>query len=452
MKLRSKVLLGAVGTIACVLLVIAFSPKPELYGKIGFSMAVQDRDGKLMRLALASDDRYRLKHSLKDIATTAVDATLLYEDQYFWSHPGFNPVALLRATWSTYVLKGRAVGASTITMQLVRMRYSLNTRTVPGKIVQIARAIQFERHYSKDEILEAYLNLAPYGGNVEGLGTASLIYFDKPATQLALPEALALAVIAQNPIGRDPSTSNGYREMNAARQRLLTMWSDKYGLDEEARALFKLPLQVRSTSELPFYAPHFTQEVLGENRDNAGVTRTTLDLGKQSLIEQQIRRYTNRNRTIGIRNASALLIDYRTMETLASVGSADFFDADLQGQVNGTAAKRSPGSTLKPFVYGLALDAGIIHPMSLLKDAPARFAAYTPENFDRGFMGPLKAEDALIYSRNVPAIELLSKVGHENFLDFLIDAKVSDLRDADHYGLAMILGRNELTMQELVAL
>ena len=130
------------------------------------------------------------------------------------------------------------MGASTITMQLARMRYSLNTRTVVGKMVQIARAIQFERHYSKNEILEAYLNLAPYGGNVEGIGTASLIYFDKPAAQLALPEALALAVIAQNPVRRDPSTSNGYEEMDAARSRLLAMWSEKYGLDAEARARF----------------------------------------------------------------------------------------------------------------------------------------------------------------------------------------------------------------------
>jgi penicillin-binding protein 1C len=415
-------------------------------------MAVQDRDGKLMRLGLANDDRYRLKYSLDDIATTAIEATLLYEDRLFRSHPGFNPVALVRAMWSTYVLRDRAMGASTITMQLARMRYALKTRKISGKVVQIARAIQLERHYTKDEILEAYLNLAPYGGNVEGIGTASLIYFDKPASQLALSEALALAVIAQNPVMRDPSTSKGYKEMDAARSRLLEMWSEKHGLDDDARALFDLPLQVRSTGELPFNAPHFSQEVLAGRHGNSGVARTTLDLDKQSRIEQQIRRYTDRNHAIGIRNASAMLIDFSSMEVLASVGSANFFDADLQGQVSGTTAKRSPGSTLKPFVYGLAIDQGIIHPMTLLKDAPARFAAYTPENFDRGFMGPIKAEDALIYSRNVPAIELLSKVGHETFHEFLTDAVVSGLRPPDHYGLAMILGGNELTMKELVAL
>ena len=452
MTLRRKFFCGCVGISACAALAIGFCPTPELYGNTSFSSAVLDRDGKLMRLALASDDRYRLKHSLDDVATKAIEATLLYEDQYFRSHPGFNPGALLRAMWSTYALRGRTMGASTITMQLVRMRYELNTRTVGGKIVQIVRAIQFERHYSKDDILEAYLNLAPYGGNVEGIGTASLIYFDKAASRLALPEALALAVIAQNPIGRDPSTSHGYKKMDAARQRLLETWSEKYGLDAEAQARCKLPLQVRGTHELPFSAPHFSREVLRANRGNAGVTRTTLDPRMQSLVEQRIRRYTDRNRGSGIRNASAMLIDYRSMEVLASVGSADFFNAELHGQVSGTSAKRSPGSTLKPFVYGLALDQGIIHPMSLLKDAPARFAAYTPENFDRGFMGPITAENALIYSRNVPAIELLSKVGHQTFHNFLGDGNVSGLRDADHYGLAMILGGNELTMQELVTL
>jgi penicillin-binding protein 1C len=337
-------------------------------------------------------------------------------------------------------------------MQLARLRYALKTRTIAGKFMQIARAVQIERHYSKDEILEAYLNLAPYGGNVEGIGTASLVYFDKPASQLTLPEALALAVIAQNPVRRDPSTKEGYKAMDAARSRLRAIWSDKYGLDDDTRAQFELPLQVRSTGELPFKAPHFSRDVLAARQGGPGVMRTTLDLDRQSLIERQIRRYTDRNRALGIHNASAMLIDYRSMEVLASVGSANFFDADLQGQVSGTTAKRSPGSTLKPFVYGLAIDQGIIHPMSLLKDAPTRFAAYTPENFDRGFMGPIKAEDALIYSRNVPAIQLLSKVGHETFHAFLNDADVSGLRGPDHYGLAMILGGNELTMKELVAL
>jgi len=435
-----------------VALMVALCPKPSLYGDVDFSAAVEDRNGRLLRLALADDERYRLRLRLEDIAPTAIDATLLYEDQYFSVHPGFNPGALIRAAWSTYVQNDRVMGGSTITMQLARMRFSLDTRTVGGKLLQIARAVQIERHYSKDEILAAYLNLAPYGGNIEGIGTAALIYFDKPASRLSLAESLALAVIAQNPARRNPATADGYMEMSAARDRLLTVWSDKFGLPDEAKSQFELPLAVRAPGELPYLAPHFSRDVLANTLQQSGVKTTTLDWSLQRILENHTKRYTERRRPVGIINASAMLIDYRTMEILASVGSSDFFNDQIQGQVDGTRAKRSPGSTLKPFVYGLAIDSGIIHPMSLLKDAPKRFAAYTPENFDRGFMGPVVAQDALIYSRNVPAIELLSKVGHDRFHNFLTDGGVSGLRSPEFYGLAMILGGNELTMAELVRL
>jgi penicillin-binding protein 1C len=230
------------------------------------------------------------------------------------------------------------------------------------------------------------------------------------------------------------------------------LWIDKFGLSEETRAQIELPLAVRAASEMPYRAPHFSREALRTTQQLEGIAKTTLDWKTQSLIQERISSYVDRRRSVGISNASAMLVDYRTMEVVASVGSSSFFDDEIQGQVDGTSAKRSPGSTLKPFVYGLAIDSGIIHPMSLLKDAPKRFAAYTPENFDRGFMGPIIAQDALIYSRNVPAIELLAQVGHETFHDFLIDGDVADLRDADYYGLAMVLGGNELTMRELVRL
>jgi len=447
---RRKCLFGAAGLAAIAVLVLVLCPKPDLYGGTTFSTAVTDRHGRLMRLALAGDDRYRLRTPLGGISRNAIDATLLYEDRHFYAHPGFNPASLMRAAWSTYVRRSRVMGASTITMQLARLRFDLDTRTVHGKLTQIARAMQLERHYDKDALLEAYLNLAPYGGNVEGIGTAALIYFDKPASSLTLPEALALAVIPQNPGRRDPSTRSGHAEVLAARERLLQGWEVERPLDDDARAQFGLPLAVRGTTDLPFAAPHFSLAVLESANGNRSTVATTLDLGAQSLLETLIGRYVDRGRSRGIRNASALLIDHRTMEVLASVGSADFFDDAIEGQVDGTRARRSPGSTLKPFVYGLAIDRGLIHPGSLLKDAPARFAAYTPENFDRGFMGPVTANDALIYSRNVPAIQLLSQVGHEAFHAFLVESGVHELKEADHYGLAMVLGGNEVTMHELV--
>jgi penicillin-binding protein 1C len=441
--------LALTGAIA---LLVALCPQPSLYGEIGFSSAVQDRNGKLLRLALASDERYRLKVPLGDIAQSAIDATLLYEDRYFFSHPGFNPGALIRAAWSTYVQRERVIGGSTISMQLARLRDSLDTRTIGGKLRQIARAVQLERHYSKDEILEAYLNLAPYGGNIEGIGTAALIYFGKPAAQLSLPESMALAVIAQNPVQRNPATARGYGEMVLARARLVEMWADEHSLSDTARNQLELPLAVHRANKLPNIAPHFSRGVLAENVGQSSVHTTTLDVRLQSILESHIENYTARRRSLGIENASSMLIDFRTMEILASVGSSDFFSDRIQGQVDGTRAKRSPGSTLKPFVYGLAIDHGLIHPMSLLKDAPKRFAAYTPENFDRGFMGPIVAKDALIYSRNVPAIDLLAEVGHDTFHQFLVAGDVSGLQSPDFYGLAMVLGGNELTMEELAGL
>ena len=431
-------------------MIIAFCPRPELYGDVEFSAAAEDRHGRLLRLALANDDRYRLKLPLDQISASAIDATLLYEDRHFQFHPGVNPGALLRAAWTTYAVRDRVVGASTITMQLARLRFSLDTKSLGGKFTQVARAIQLERHYSKDEILEAYLNLAPYGGNIEGIGTASLIYFDKPASQLSLPEALALAVIPQNPAQRNPQTSTGYAQMMAARARLLGRWKNVFLLTDEGVAQFDLPLALRSSKALPFLAPHFSRDSLRENAQFEGRLTTTLDWPMQEALERQLVHYVERRGSVGINNAAAMLVDHRSMEVLATVGSVDFFDDQISGQVNGTHAKRSPGSTLKPFVYGLAIDKGLIHPMSLMKDAPKRFAAYTPENFDRGFMGPISAQDALIYSRNVPAIELLARVGHNEFHQFLIGAGISGLRNADHYGLAMILGGNELSMEELV--
>lgn len=452
MNLRHAGIYSVLALVGAVALLVAFCPRPSLYGDIRFSSAVEDRNGKLLRLALAGDQRYRLRIPLEDIAQSAIDATLLYEDRHFFRHPGFNPGALVRAAWSTYVERERVIGGSTITMQLARLRYSLDSRTIGGKIKQIARAVQLERHYSKDEILEAYLNLAPYGGNIEGIGTAALIYFDKAASHLTLPEALALAVISQNPARRNPGTAHGYREMDLARARLLDMWADEYGLSDTVRSQFELPLAIRRTNEMPYIAPHFSRDVLAKNDQELGIQTTTLDAVLQKTIENHIGNYTDRRRTIGIDNASAMLIDYRTMEILASVGSSDFFSDRIHGQVDGTRAKRSPGSTLKPFVYGLAIDHGVIHPMSLLKDAPKRFAAYTPENFDRGFMGPIVARDALVYSRNVPAIELLARVGHDTFHEFLTEGDITGLRDAEFYGLAMILGGNELTMEELAGL
>lgn len=425
-------------------------PKPVLYDGVPFSTLVTARDGQPLKLRPAADGRYRLFTTQDDIAPAMIEATLLYEDRRFYSHPGIDPMALVRAAWTTYVRRSRVVGGSTITMQLARLRFGMDTRTPLGKLRQSLRALQLERHYEKGEILQAYLNLAPYGGSIEGVGTASRIYFGKPASALGRGEAFALAVIPQNPSARFPATAAGRTELLAARSRLLDAWSRGTDHDAETSARARLVPTFRAPSALPSHAPHFVRDHVPPGQTSE--FRTTLNLDAQQLLEARIRDHLNLGRADGIANAAAMLVDHRSMEVLALVGSAGFFNAEIAGQVNGVRARRSPGSTLKPLLYACALDAGIIHPMTLLEDAPERYASFTPENFDRGFVGPVFARDALVHSRNVPAVRLLQDLGVERFRALLDRAQVGGLRPASDYGLALALGGNEMSMEELVQL
>ena len=436
--------LGALGLAALV--AWTFAPKPDLYALVSFSTLVMDRNGRPLQLTPAADGRYRLFTPLPEISPDAIAATVLYEDRDFFAHPGVSTMALARAAWTTYARRARRIGGSTITMQLARMRFQLDTRSPLGKLRQVTRALQIERHYAKDDILEAYLNLAPYGGAVEGIGTASRIYFDKPASALTLGEALALAVIPQNPVARFPATAGGRAVLLAARERLLGVWREQFG---QSKTALLVP-RFRSPAALPRRAPHFVRDHLPPS--DAPRIRATLDLDLQTLMEARVRDHVRRRGRDGIRNAAALLLDHRAGQVLALVGSAGFFNDAIAGQVNGVHARRSPGSTLKPFLYALALDAGLLHPMSLQRDAPRRFAGFTPENFDRGFLGPVFARDALIHSRNVPAVHTLARLGVGRFRNWLSGAGVSRLREADDYGLALALGGAEVTMAELARL
>jgi len=395
-------------------------PKPSLTEGIGFSQRVSDREGTLLRLTLSPDEKYRVWTPLDKISPELLRATLEKEDRWFRRHPGFNPFALVRALRLTYGRKSRTVGGSTITMQLARIRYRLRTRTLRGKIAQIFKALQIERHYSKDRILEAYLNLAPYGGNIEGVGAAARVYFGKPAESLSAVEAEILRELPQNPSLRGP---------------LLAKREDS-----------------RSASDLPFLAPHFVRRVIEDDHRRSREISTTLDLGLQNLVETQLRSYVETRRAEGIENAAALLVELGDMSVRASVGSADFFSKRISGQVDGTRAPRSPGSTLKPFVYGLAFDHGLIHGETLLKDAPSRFGAYAPENFAGRFEGPVSVRRALLRSRNVPAVLVSSQLENPDFYDFLRSAGVDLPKGRDYYGLAPVLGGTELSMERLASL
>ena len=308
-------------------------------------------------------------------------------------------------------------------------------------------ALQYEYHYDKDEILEAYFNLAPYGGNVEGVGAAARVYFHASPGALSRAEALALAGVPQNPVRRSPLHGVDF---DAARRRMHELVSRQEGSFEkrERPGLGEVvPLRVHAPSSLPFAAPHVSSALLPLSRNGEPV-RTYLDRSLQALLERAVTGFAARGRRYGLTNASALLIHWPSMEIRALVGSADFFNDAISGQVDGTRARRSPGSTLKPFIYAMALEQGLIHPRTLLADSPRSFGGYDPENFDRVFRGPLPAEEALRTSRNVPAIALAAQL-RPNLYAFLRRAGVELDFDEEHYGLSLVLGGAEVTMREL---
>jgi penicillin-binding protein 1C len=452
-SVRSLAVLGMTAWFGWLLL-----PRPPLLDGISFSQSVRDRNGKLLRVTLSADQKFRIWTPLEKISPDLIDATLRYEDKYYARHPGVNPIALARGAADLLRFHRATTGGSTITMQLARLRFHLHTRTISGKLEQIMRALELERHYSKNQILEAYLNLAPYGRNIEGIGAASGIYFDKPASKLSRPEAIALSVIPQSPSRRALHTDRDNHSVNLAQ----SSWYDRSGPDTDAEFSMR-EFRPRMQTERKFMAPHFVQEVLemvgsarcADRTPQRGVSTniiTTLDLEKQQAIERRVTAYVANNRNRGIENAAVFLVDARTMDVLAQVGSADFYKADINGQVDGTRSPRSPGSTLKPFVYALALEQGLIHPLSILADAPRSFGEYNPENFDREFLGPIRACDALARSRNVPAVELASHLAHPTLYEFLSTAEVRLPKAESFYGLALPLGGAEVSLQNLVRL
>jgi penicillin-binding protein 1C len=447
--LRGLLKLGGVAG-AAFLLVVLLVPKPRLLEDVSFSPCYVDRNGHLLRLGLAEDDRYRVYVPLEKISPEFVEMTLRHEDRYFHDHAGFNPASLLRAAFTDEIGRGRRLGASTITMQVARLHYRLNTRTPWGKLCQIVAAIHLECHFSKRQILEAYFNLAPYGRNIEGVGAASLIYFGREPSDLTSDEAMTLAVIPQSPARRAPGSPAHEAALRQAREVLLTQWLQAHPEDGRLRDILAMPLEIKLPRDLPFRAPHLVEELQEQGGPPRGEKRLALDLALQNLLEKKMRQYLATRAEDGFKNASALLIDYRTMEVRAAVGSADYGNVDIQGQVDGLRAQRSPGSALKPFIYALALDEGLIQPNSLLKDAPASFDGYDPENFDHGFAGPMRARDALIQSRNVPAVELESRLdAGRNLYTLLRDAGIRRLQPEAHYGLTIALGSSEVSPEEI---
>ncbi|MBV9564039.1 MAG: penicillin-binding protein 1C, partial [Bradyrhizobium sp.] len=413
------------------------------------STTIVDRNGKLLRAYAMADGRWRLPvDARKDVDPTYLDLLFAYEDQRFYAHGGVDPLALMRAAWQL-ASRGHIVsGGSTITMQLARLMEPRRERSFHAKLRQIVRAIELERRLDKDQILNLYLALAPYGGNLEGIRAASIAYFGKEPKRLTLSEAALLVALPQSPetrrLDRYPDAAR------AGRDRVLDRMVEEHRVTAEDAAQAKAVAVPQLRKPMPILAPHSSDAATAAIKDKP-VIRLTLDAALQKVLEPLAR---DRALALGQNISVAIIaIENASGDVLARVGSADYFDQSRAGQVDMTRAVRSPGSTLKPFIYGLAFEDGFVHPESLIEDRPIRFGSYAPENFDLTFQGTVPVRKALQLSLNVPAIALLDRVGSSRLAARLRQAGGSLILPKDEApGLAMGLGGVGISLQDLAML
>src|SRR5581483_3601547 len=400
---------ASVAALACIALTITFAawvyalgPAPLGEG-MEFSTVVVDRNGRLLRPYATPDGRWRLPATVKDVDPRYLDLLIAYEDKRFRRHHGVDPLAVARAAFQL-VTHGRIVsGGSTITMQVARLLEPRTDRTFLAKLRQAVRAIEIERRLTKDEILTLYLGLAPYGGNLEGTRAASLAYFGKEPRRLSLGEAAMLVAIPQSPEVRRPDRSA--HVARRARDRVLdrVALAGAVPLDEIAQA--KAETSPAGRRAMPVLAPHASDQAVAAAAAGTKIIALTIDATVQKPLEDLAR---ERAQTLGPDVAVAIMaIDNATGEVIARVAGGDYFDERRAGMVDMTQAVRSPGSTLKPFIYGLAFEDGLIHPETLIEDRPIRYGSYAPENFDMTFQGTVTVRRALQQSLNVPAVALL---------------------------------------------
>ncbi|WP_213737239.1 penicillin-binding protein 1C [Bradyrhizobium sp. dw_411] len=448
-------LAAAVSAAASLILVGAFAAWVISLGPLPLQQARQvsttivDRNGKLLRAYAMADGRWRLPVDAKtNVDPGYLKLLLAYEDRRFRSHAGVDPLALGRAAFQL-VTRGHIVsGGSTITMQLARLLEPRRERSVTAKLRQMVRALEIERRMTKDQILDLYLALAPYGGNLEGIRAASIAYFGKEPKRLSLAEAALLVALPQSPENR---RADRHPEIaHAARDRVLDrMVEDGQVSAEDATQAKAVPVP-RLRKPMPILAPHSADQAISIVKDTP-LIKLTLDSGLQRNLEALAH---DRAITLGPTISVAIIaVDNESGDVLARVGSPDYFDDRRAGQVDMTRAIRSPGSTLKPFIYGMAFEDGFVHPESLIDDRPIRFGSYAPENFDMTFQGTVPVRKALQMSLNVPAIALLDRVGASRLSSRLKQAGANLVLPKDETpGLAMGLGGVGITLQDLVQL
>ncbi len=434
-----KIVLGAVIVIAALDIVFPL-PKMKPYSKV-----ITSDKGELLTAYLTSDDKWRLRVRLNEISSDLKKGVIAKEDKWFYWHPGFNPIAIARAFYQNITTGTIQSGASTISMQVARLLEPAE-RTYINKLLEIFRAVQLELHYSKDEILEMYLSLIPMGGNIEGVKSASYIFFDRPPNKLSLAQSIMLTVIPNDP--NRLRIDNDAKVCKEERDHWLKRFSEEVVFPENSLMdAIDEPL-VSARYEIPKNAPHFSMVVKDLTRSD--IIESTLNLRLQRQSEALLKNYVSRVSGKGVSNGAVLVIDNRTHSVVAYCGSADFYNDRASGQVDGIKAIRSPGSTLKPILFSAAFSKGILTPKMKLLDIPTDFAGYLPENYDLKFNGDVSADYALVNSLNIPSVRLLRKYGFEEFVNLLSRAGfVTIERQKSGLGLSVILGGCGTTLQEL---
>ena len=398
-------LLGGVAAVSLHIFVSRLGP-PDLAEAQVASTTVLDRNDLLLRAFTTPEGRWRLPVEPDEVDQRYLAMLMAFEDKRFYDHPGVDSRSMARAAWQLVRYQRIISGGSTLTMQVARLVEGHYERSGPAKMRQIVGALQLERHLSKREILALYLRLAPFGGNIEGVRAASLAYFGKEPRRLSVGEAALLVALPQSPEMRRPDRSP--EAARAARDRVLDRVVGAGVISKAEAARASLEPVPHKRLAFPKIAPHLAEaEVMADPA--TGVHRLTVDRGLQTALQRLAEEQT---KLLGKKLSAAILaVDHTTGEVIAHVGSAGYLDDDRLGAIDMANAVRSPGSTLKPFIYGLAFDAGIAHPETLIEDRAARFGSYAPKNFDESFHGTVTIRDALAQSLNVPAVKVLAAVG-----------------------------------------
>ena len=415
---------------------ITYDPK-KLVEEVNYSKVVLDRKGQILSVFLNNEEEFHIKYD-GEVPETLKTAVINYEDKKFYSHSGVDYPRILKSFFNNMIGR-KKMGASTISMQVVKL-LEPKKRTYFNKLIEVVKAYKLESEFSKEEILKIYLNNVPYGSNIVGYSGAIKMYFNKEVKDLSYAEAALLAVLPNSPGILNLKKNND--KLETKRNRLLKTLLDRKLIDERQ---YKFSLLEKFPNKIYYYekkAPQFS--IFLKNKYPEKIIKSTLDYNLQKKLEKIVHDYSNAMKDVGINNAAVLVVNNKTKEVLAYVASQDFYDKRNNGEIDGLQAKRSPASLLKPFLFALSIDDGLIVPDSIYPDVPIYFGNFYPKNSSNTFTGMVKIEEALIKSLNIPFVKLLSDYGVDRFYYFLENNDNYPEDRFDKYGLSLILGTREM--------